>query len=154
MSNLDNNIIFFLEEKSVINDNRDVNDNLGKIEKILYELEDTETEDLTNYNLSDMYDDTNIYYSTKKMYDDMYGINNEEVYQLYTVKQLLRICDYYDIEKNVKMAKYKKQDIISSIVYFESLPENAEIVNKRHKLWSYITELVHDSKMKKYVIWD
>ena len=148
MSKLDDNIIFFLEEKS------DEKDNSGEIEKMLYELEDTETEDLTNYNLSEMDNDKNIYYSTKKMYDDMYRINNEEVYQLYTVKQLLRICDYYDIEKNIKMAKYKKQDIILSIVYFESLPENAEIVNKRHKLWSYITELIHDSKMKKYVIWD
>jgi len=49
--------------------------------------------------------------------------------------------------------KYKKPDIISSIVYFESLPENAEIVNNRHKLWSYITELLQDPKMKKYVIW-
>ena len=146
MSKLDDNIIFFLEEKLVENDNS------GEIEKMLCELEYSETEDLTNYD--EMDNTTNIYYSTKKMYDDMYGINNEEVYQLYTVKQLLRICDYYDIEKNVKMAKYKKQDIISSIVYFESLPENAEIVNKRHKLWSYITELVHDSKMKKYVIWD
>jgi 3-dehydroquinate dehydratase len=148
MSKLDDNIIFFLEEKS------DEKDNSGEIEKMLYELEDTETEDLTNYNLSEMDNDKNIYYSTKKMYDDMYGINNEEVYQLYTVKRLLRICDYYDIEKNIKMAKYKKQDIILSIVYFESLPENAEIVNKRHKLWSHITELIHDSKMKKYVIWD
>ena len=148
MSKLDDNIIFFLEEKS------DEKDNSGEIEKMLYELEDTETEDLTNYNLSEMDNDKNIYYSTKKMYDDMYRINNEEVYQLYTVKQLLRICDYYDIEKNIKMAKYKKQDIILSILYFESLPENAEIVNKRHKLWSYITELIHDSKMKKYVIWD
>ena len=153
MSNLDNNIIFFLEEKSVINDNRDVNDNLGKIEKILYELEDTETEDLTNYNLSDMYDDTNIYYSTKKMYDDMYGKNNEEVYKEYTVKQLLRICDYYDIEKNVKMAKYKKQDIIDSILYFESLPENVVVVNERRKLWYYIRVLTNNQKMKKYVIW-
>ena len=153
MSNLDDNIIFFVEDKSVVNDNS------TEIEKMLYELEETqeieeieETEDLTNYNLSEMEYNINIYYSTKKMYD-MYGIN-EEFYKRYTVKQLLRICDYYDIEKNIKMAKYKKPEIISSIVYFESLPENAELVNKRHKVWSYITELIHDSKMKKYVIWD
>ena len=78
---------------------------------------------------------------------------HHEIYEDYNVKQLLRICDYYDIEKNVKMAKLKKSDIISSIVYFESLSENIEQVNNRHKLWSYIIELTHDSKMKKYIIW-
>lgn len=144
MINLNDNISFFLEEKS------DENDNSYEIEKMLYELEDTE--DLTNYNLSDMNDNT--YKLTKKIYDDICGINNEECYKEYTVKQLLRICDYYDIEKYVKIAKYKKQEIISSIVYFESLPENAEIVNKRHNLWSYMVELVNDSKMKRYLIWD
>lgn len=153
MSNLDDNIIFFLEEKS------EANDNSGEIEKMLYELEaeDTElkdTEDLMNYHLTTIEDNTNIYYSIKNMYDNKYGINNDEIYEDYTVKQLLRICDYYDIEKTVKMAKYKKQDIISSIIYFESLPENYELVNKRHKMWSYIVDLIHDSKMKKYVIWD
>ena len=156
MSNIDDNIIFFLEEKT------EENDNLNDIEKMLNELEDTEDmEDTLDYNLTMIQSNLNmiegnlnIYYNTKKMYDDKYGINNEEFYEDYTVKQLLRICDYYDIEKNVKMAKYKKQDIISSIVYFESLPENAEIVNNRHKMWSYIVELMHDSKMKKYVIWN
>lgn len=146
MSDNDNNILFFLEEK-ITEQNNSV-----EIEKMLYELEDNE--DLIDYNLDSTDKKTNVYYFTKKMYDDRYGVNNEEFYKDYTVKQLLRICDYYDIEKNVKMAKYKKQDIISSIVYFESLPENVEIVNNRHKLWSYIVELLHDSKMKKYIIWN
>jgi len=145
MSNIDNNIFFFLEEKT------HEKDNLNEIEQMLHELEDSEySEEILDYNLSTI----NIYYSTKKIYDDKYGINNEQFYEDYTVKQLLRICDYYDIEKNVKMAKYKKQDIISSIVYFESLPENTEIVNNRHRMWSCIIELMHDSKMKKYVIWN
>ena len=122
---------------------------------MLHEIENIEyNEELFNYNLSTIEGNFNIYYSTKKTYDDKYGINNEEFYEDYTIKQLLRICNYYDIEKNVKIAKYKKQDIISSIVYFESIPENTEIVNNRHRMWSYIIELMHDSKMKKYIIWN
>lgn len=142
MSNFGDNISFFLEDKT-----QDI-DNSIEIEKMLHELED----DVMCYDLMTNIE-TNTYYLTKKIYDDKYGINNEQFYQEYPVKQLLRICNYYDIEKNVKMAKYKKQDIISSIVYFESLPENVEIVNNRHRMWSYITELMQDSKMKKYVIW-
>lgn len=125
MNNIDDNIIFFLEEKT------EERDNLCEIEKMLNELEDGEDSEELNIE-----------------------INNEEFYEDYTIKHLLRICEYYGIEKNVKMAKYKKQDIISSIVYFESLPKNARIVNNRHRMWSYIIELMNDAKMKKYVIWN
>lgn len=142
MSNINENIFFFLEEKT------EEKDNLCEIEKMLDELENIEdVQEEKEPNLP-------LYFYKKKICDDKFGLNNIFFYEDYTVKQLLRICDYYDIEKNVKMAKYKKQDIISSIVYFESLPENVEIVNNRHKLWSYIVELLHDSKMKKYIIWN
>jgi hypothetical protein len=134
MNHFADNINFFLEEKI------QENDNSSEIEKMLLELEDTEYQD-TEYNLTSIKDATNIY-------------NNEDFYEDCNIKQLLKICNYYDIEKTVKMAKYKKQDIISSIVYFESLQENYEIVNNRHKMWSYIVELMNDSKMKKYIIWD
>jgi hypothetical protein len=143
MNKNSDNIIFFLEEKI------QETDNLGDIEKMLNELEEIDdaddADDVINYNLTTFQENADIYYSTKKMH--------HEIYEDYNVKQLLRICDYYDIEKNVKMAKLKKSDIISSIVYFESLSENIEQVNNRHKLWSYIIELTHDSKMKKYIIW-
>lgn len=72
----------------------------------------------------------------------------------YTVKELLKICSYYGIEKNIKSAKCKKQDIICNLVYFESLPENAETVQKRHEAWNCISVLLNDSKMKKYVLWN
>ena len=38
-------------------------------------------------------------------------------------------------------------------MFFESLPENVDIVNKRYKMWAYISELINDPKMKKYIIW-
>ena len=151
INNNNNNIFFFLEEKT------EENNNSSEIEKMLQELEeeanDEDAREIINYNLTEIEENKNIYYSTKKIYDEKYGINNEEFYEAYNIKQLLRICNYYDIEKNVKIAKYKKQDIIASIVYFESLPENYEIVNNRHRMWCYITELLHNSKMKKYIIW-
>jgi hypothetical protein len=81
--------------------------------------------------------------------------NNDELYynEEYNIKELLEICEYYDIEKPIKSSKCKKQDIISTIIYFESLPENYEIVDMRNKMWAYMTELYNDKKMKKYVIW-
>jgi hypothetical protein len=80
--------------------------------------------------------------------------NDENYYNdEYTVKDLLKICNYYGIEKNIKSLKCKKQDIISTIIYYESLPENVEIVEKRNRMWAYMVELYNDPKMKKYIIW-
>jgi len=81
-------------------------------------------------------------------------INDEQFYQEYTLKELLKICVYYSIDKHIRASKCKKNDIISTIIYFESLPENVEIVKKRHNMWAYITELLEDSKMKIFIIWD
>ena len=74
-------------------------------------------------------------------------------YETHTVKELMKICEYYDLAKNVKGAKCKKQDIVSTIVFFEAQPENKEIVNSRNKMWAYMRELAKDQKMKPYLIW-
>ena len=98
-------------------------------------------------------DDTNsslIYYTEKNFYGDDELFYTHE----YTVKELMRICNYYGIDKNIKISKCKKPDIISTIVFFESLSENFEITQQRHKMWACIKELLNDSKMKKYVIWN
>lgn len=71
----------------------------------------------------------------------------------YTVKQLLLICEYYDILKDVRANKAKKQDIIEQILLFEKNMENVEITMKRKELWYYINELKNDKMMKKFVIW-
>jgi hypothetical protein len=71
----------------------------------------------------------------------------------YTKPELLKICNYYGIENYVKEYKLKKQDIINTIVYFESLPKNNCIVQKRYSMWENIYELLNDPKMKKYIIW-
>jgi hypothetical protein len=79
---------------------------------------------------------------------------NYDTYENYTVKDLLKICSYYGIDKNIKSAKCKKQDIIFNLVYFESLFENAEIVQKRQESWNSIYILLNDPKMKKYILWN
>ena len=121
-------------------------------ENISYQLEDNDNEEeLVNIEhfLNDF---EKIHYNVD---------NNDPIYAKiinyhfnYNVKQLLLICDYYGFSKVVKINKLKKQDLIEQIVLFESSESNAEIVNKRIKMWYYITALKNDKFMKKYVIWE
>lgn len=71
----------------------------------------------------------------------------------YTVKELLLICEYYGISKELKSNKCNKEVIIQFLVDFESDYMNAEIVLKRQSMWFYINELKNDKFMKKYVLW-
>jgi hypothetical protein len=142
MDKLNDNITFLLDE----NDDTDKN-NEDEIKNMMYEFTNLseEGEEDNQYLKSWLYDN-----------DDNYEyINDESFYEKeYTIKDLLKICNYYGIDKNVKTSKCKKQDIISTIVYFESLPENFDIVQKRNTLWKYINELLNDPKMKRFIIWN
>jgi len=66
----------------------------------------------------------------------------------YTLKQLYRIAEYYDISKRKK----KKTELIEEIVVFENQPENCEIVNRRATLWSYMEEIKQDKYLSKFLI--
>jgi hypothetical protein len=70
----------------------------------------------------------------------------------FTVKELLLICDYYGIAKELKSNKCNKCEIIEFLVIFESHSINSVIVFKRQQLWFYINELKNDKFMKKYVL--
>jgi hypothetical protein len=89
------------------------------------------------------------YFDEKKLY---IGVP-DAYYEAHTIKELMKICEYYDLAKNVKNAKCKKQDIVATVVFFEAQPENKEIVNKRNNMWAYMRELANDLKMKPYLIW-
>ena len=127
------NITFFLEEKD---NNKKDND---EIQKMMDELnEHINASDLTPWVINDdIEEEINPFFET--------------LYQDYTIKDLLKIYNYYGIKTHMK-SKLKKQQIIHTLIYFESLPENFEIVQKRYRMWSYITELLNDTKMKKYII--
>ena len=71
----------------------------------------------------------------------------------YTVKELLLICDYYGVAKELKSNKCNKYEIIQFLVIYESNPINSDIVFKRQNMWFYINELKNDKFMKKYVLW-
>ena len=147
-----NNIFFLVEEKNDINDNNnDININ-DSIEQMMNEMlqDDIEKSDQNNYN-DDILSLSLPYYIEKSAYcgeDELYY--NEK----YTIKELMKICQYYGISKDIKSAKCKKQDIVSTIVFFEGQSENCEIVKKRHSMWAYITELVMDTKMRSYILWN
>jgi hypothetical protein len=127
---------------------------------IFFSLEELEKED-DKYNDTDLEEllkgiHNNTSTNTKLMYyleREFYGDDSFYYNQEYTVKELLKICHYYGIDKDIKAAKCKKTDIISTIIYFESLPENSRVVETRHKMWAYIKELVNNPKMKNYIIW-
>ena len=136
------NITFFLQEKE--NEYEKDKEKELQIQQMMNELQEDLYLTNDNDNVSEF-----MYFNTKNFYGDNELYYNHE----YTVKDLLKICSYYGIEKDIKTSKCKKQDIISTLVYFESLPENYEMVQKRNRAWACITELINDPKMKKYVIW-
>ena len=160
-----NNNIFFTVEDNLDNDGTS---KLTDIDKMMDELlnDGNDSEDLDfdygfDYGFgfdcdtrekktsSSSSSSTLAYFDEKKLY---IGVP-DAYYEAHTIKELMKICEYYDLAKNVKMAKCKKQDIVSTIVFFEAQPQNREIVNKRNKMWAYIRELANDQKMKPYLIW-
>lgn len=142
--NTNTNIHFFLED--LTEDKLEDNENM--LQQLLQEFENQELNMNICGNNGDI-DDLG-YFVKKQLYT-----GNEELYydEEYTIKDLMKICQYYGIAKNIKASKCKKSDIISTIIYFENSVENIEIVNNRHKMWAYMTELINDPKMKQYLLW-
>lgn len=128
---MNENISFFIDDS--ISDNEPVEElNINEISMSLNEMLNTE------YNLKSIND----------LYVQLihYDLN-------YTVKQLLLICEYYGISKDLKNNKCNKSDILNTLIIYENNIENQERVNKRKQLWHYINELKNDKFMKKYVLW-
>lgn len=146
-SNKNDNITFFFEEKN------DCKNNEEEIQKMMEEftsLNESIQDEMTGQ-INSCFKHSNMEYFLRKGDFD----NNELFYeQEYTVKELLKICSYYGLDKDIRSSKCKKQDIISTIVYFESLSENFNIVQKRNNMWAFIYELLNDQKMKKFIIWN
>lgn len=164
----DNNLEFFIQDTEDLcnaNIHMDFGENVCNIDM---HMECDETASVSNLSTdgffygnnnmisSNFEDDYNAlfklpYYRKKAMYGD-----NDTLYyeNEYTVKDLIKICEYYKIDKQVKSEKNKKVGIISAIIFFESLAENQHIVIKRHQMWAYIDALSKDENMRKYIIWN
>ena len=130
------------------------NDNSN--ENVFFSLDETEDQvNIDNSNeIPNFLDD----FDFSNEIDDL---NNEEIIEVisvdykinYTVKELLLICEYYGIAKELKINKCCKDLIIHFLVDFESKPLNNTIVLRRQEMWRCINILKNDKFIKKYVLW-
>lgn len=87
---------------------------------------------------------------------DSNDVNNDKLdislllYNTYSVKQLNYIMQYYNISKG----RMCKDEIIQSIIIFETDENNINIVSKRKYLWNMVAQLKNDEFFAKYVIID
>ena len=131
-----------------------MNNNDNCEENVFFSLDETSldynNEDIIN-NLLDDFDYTN----------QINNLTSEEIieslsieYKInYNVKNLLLICEYYGIAKELKVQKFCKEMIIYFLVDFENDPLNNTIVLQRKKMWRCMNMLKNDKFMKKYIIW-
>ena len=119
-----NNISYIITE---LNNNTDNN-----TDDISHEIDNNDT---NNTNIID--------------HNDIYNMDFL-VYNSYTVKQLYLILQYYDICKS----RMCKDEIIQTLLLFETDEDNLNIVNKRKYLWSIATQLKNDDFFSKYIVID
>ena len=87
---------------------------------------------------------------------DSNDVNNDKLdislllYNTYSVKQLNYIMQYY----NISRGRMCKDEIIQSIIIFETDENNINIVSKRKYLWNMVAQLKNDEFFAKYVIID
>ena len=87
---------------------------------------------------------------------DSNDVNNDKLdislllYNTYSVKQLNYIMQYY----NISRGRMCKDEIIQSIIIFETDENNINIVSKRKYLWNMVAQLKNDEFFSKYVIID
>lgn len=128
----DTNITFVLDDENGMNNNDSTNiDDILKQMDNLSDFDDLEDIELDDFKIPEI-------------------INYNENY---TVKELLLICEYYGIAKELKAKKCNKEIIIEFLVDFESKITNTEVVCKRKNMWFYMNELKSDKFMKKYIFW-
>ena len=136
------------------------NDHIMNIEniKIILENEDEEKDDLNIVGVTNMSQEI-LYHldisdeNAQNHKNDLFLSHSLHYQMNYTVKQLLLICDYYEMSKARQLHKSNKEQLIQQLVLFENNPENVETVSRRQTLWFYMSELKNDKFMKKYVLW-
>jgi hypothetical protein len=119
-------------------------------ENIQFSIDFLPDEEIINNNTTNV-DNINIS-SIKNECDDfvMFDYLN---YTNNTVKELMLICEFYNIAKELKAKKANKETIINAIQIYENDDANYEMVAKRHNFWFYMNELKNDKFMKKFVLW-
>jgi hypothetical protein len=131
-------------------------ENVGD-ENITFVLEKDKCYDEDHVNIDNLMSEFNEIKMSRTTYneeemDDMYA-SITDYDENYTIKQLLQICEYYGLIKEIRTAKGKRMDVISALVMFESNSDNGAKVYRRKQLWYYMNELKNDKFMKKFVFW-
>ena len=107
---------------------------------------DTTKVDTTNNNSVATDFDINLYSLDEEMdtlrYNELYTL-----YMTYSVKSLLQIMNYYNIQKK----RLLKEEIILFLINFELDFMNQDIVSKRIRLWENIIELIQDNYFKPFI---
>ena len=70
-----------------------------------------------------------------------------------TVKELMMICEYYGLAKELRANKCNKTHIVTVLVGFETNISNTDIVCRRRNMWFFMKELQKDKFMKKFLLW-
>jgi hypothetical protein len=129
-----------------------MSENKKSSDNIFFSVMEEDDKDNNELDLSAMLNDIYKYDFTNEN-DDLIVPKIINYRENFTVKELLLICDYYGVAKELKSNKCNKYEIIEFLVIYESNPINSDIVFKRQNLWFYINELKNDKFMKKYVLW-
>jgi hypothetical protein len=119
----------------------------NNISFLLHEEEDIQEEE-SNFDINSFINEI----EDDELQQDLMLPNIIHYTENFTIKELLIICDYYGIAKELKANKCKKDTIVQILTNFETNYENYEIVSKRKNLWFYINELKNDKFMKKYIL--
>jgi hypothetical protein len=115
---------------------------------ISYYLEEIENQEKEEINIQEF-----MAQMENELDDDLAVPKMINYHENYTVKELLLICDYYGFAKELKTNKCNKDQIIETLVSFESDLNNSDIVFKRQNMWFFINELKNDKFMKKFLLW-
>jgi hypothetical protein len=126
------NIHFFLHEDEIKNENKIIS-----------------PEDLIKLN-SEIIESAS--YEEEEHSYDIYDIEQLELcYKSnYNVKALTQLLQYYGIYKS----KMVKDEMIQVLLFFETDPQNKDILHKRLRLWQNLKELKTDAFLGKYILFD
>ena len=123
-------------------------------ESISYFVEEIENDLEEEINIENLMDENLMDEIYNSELNDSLIVSKMINYQVnFTVKELLIICDYYGLSKELKQSKCNKDQIIEILVSFESDTNNSDIIFKRQNMWFYMNELKNDKFMKKFVLW-
>jgi hypothetical protein len=110
---------------------------------ILYTIKELNNDELNNNGI-------NIDMSKTNILDDVGYDMDILLYNTYNIKQLSFMLQFY----NITRGRMCKDEIIQTIILFETDDNNLNIVNKRKYLWSIAAQLKNDDFFSKYIVID